>query len=152
MMIRKATDRDIGRIAEILVFNNRIHYFPIFKDIAYSFGEMNVLSVSEHLKKDVVLINHTYVFEETVIKGFISVVEREIVKLYVEPFFQKRGIGEKLIEFAIKMEKAEHLWALEKNTGAIRFYKKHGFHMTGEKKLEEGTDEYLVHLVQMDRS
>jgi len=29
---------------------------------------------------------------------------------------------------------------------AIRFYERHGFHVTEEKKLEEGTTEYLVRL------
>ena len=36
------------------------------------------------------------------------------------------------------------LWALEKNVKAIRFYGRHGFTATGEKKLEDGTSEYLV--------
>jgi putative acetyltransferase len=33
---------------------------------------------------------------------------------------------------------------LEKNADAIRFYEAHGFHITGNKKLEEGTPEYKV--------
>ena len=36
------------------------------------------------------------------------------------------------------------LWAIEKNTDAIRFYEAHGFHLTETKKYEEGTTEYLV--------
>lgn len=38
----------------------------------------------------------------------------------------------------------EHLWVLEKNANAIRFYEAHGFHITGNKMLEEGTAEYKV--------
>ena len=38
------------------------------------------------------------------------------------------------------------LWALEKNTGAIRFYQRYGFRLTGEKRLEDGTSEYLVRM------
>ena len=34
-MIRKATEEDLSRIAEIFVFNNRINYFPIFKSEEY---------------------------------------------------------------------------------------------------------------------
>ena len=34
--------------------------------------------------------------------------------------------------------------ALEMNEKAIRFYERHGFIATGEKKPEEGTTEYLV--------
>jgi len=40
----------------------------------------------------------------------------------------------------------KYLWAIEKNTGAIRFYAKHGFFPNGERKFEEGTTEYLVKL------
>ncbi|WP_243280431.1 hypothetical protein [Clostridium sp. 1001271B_151109_B4] len=32
MNIRKATKKDLSRIAEIYVFNNRVNYWPIFKD------------------------------------------------------------------------------------------------------------------------
>ena len=42
MKIRKAELKDLSRIAEIFVFNNRINYFPIFHEEAYSFGEMPV--------------------------------------------------------------------------------------------------------------
>lgn len=45
MSIRKAEKRDLSRIAEIFVFNNRINYFPIFKDEKFSFGELQVVSL-----------------------------------------------------------------------------------------------------------
>lgn len=32
MNIRKAIIDDLSRVAEIYVFNNRINFFPIFKD------------------------------------------------------------------------------------------------------------------------
>ena len=38
------------------------------------------------------------------------------------------------------------LWALEKNERALRFYERHGFTDTGERKYEDGTTEYLVKL------
>ena len=44
-MIRAVRKDDLCRLAEIIVFNNRINYYPIFQDIEYSFGEYNVLSV-----------------------------------------------------------------------------------------------------------
>ncbi|AGT43810.1 hypothetical protein TPE_1315 [Treponema pedis str. T A4] len=36
----------------------------------------------------------------------------------------------------------------KKNTKAVSFYKRHGFNLTGEKKLEEGTPEYLLRMVR----
>lgn len=47
------------------------------------------------------------------------------------------------MEFALS-QGARHLWVLEKNESAIRFYKGNGFFFTSEKKLQEGTDEYIV--------
>lgn len=40
MNIRIATASDLSRIAEIYVFNNRINYLPIFKDVEYSFKKL----------------------------------------------------------------------------------------------------------------
>ena len=62
----------------------------------------------------------------------------------MEPVLQNASIGSQLLEYAIREHSADHLWALEKNTRAIRFYERHGFAATGEKKPEDGTDEYLV--------
>ena len=49
MKIRKAELKDLSRIAEIFVFNNRINYFPIFHEEAYSFGEMQVVPMIDLL-------------------------------------------------------------------------------------------------------
>jgi len=62
----------------------------------------------------------------------------------VEPVLQNGSIGSQLLEYAVKEHNADHLWALEKNVKAIRFYERHGFAATGEKKLEDDTTEYLV--------
>ena len=49
-----------------------------------------------------------------------------------------------MIEYAKEHYPITFLWAIEKNTDAVRFYEAHGFHLTGTKKFEEGTTEYLV--------
>lgn len=46
--IRKATKKDLSRIAEIYVFNNRMNYWPIFKDDEFSFGELQVVTMIDH--------------------------------------------------------------------------------------------------------
>ncbi|MCI9093097.1 MAG: GNAT family N-acetyltransferase [Coprobacillus sp.] len=146
MNIRKAKTNDLSRIAEIYIFNNRMNYFPIFKDEKYSFDELQVVSLIDgYFKKDEIL-NNIYVFDSGIIKGFIQMNTTEICKLYVDTFFQSQGIGDKLITYAIKELHADHLWALEKNIRAISFYQKHGFYLTNEKIFEEGTTEYLIKL------
>ena len=79
-----------------------------------------------------------------IIRGFVQLSGPEIQKLYVDTFFQNQGIGASLINFAVEEKQCNFLWALEKNSGALRFYEKHGFHRTEERILEEGTSEYLV--------
>ena len=114
MYIRKAIIDDLSRVAEIYVFNNRINFFPIFKDESFSFGELQVVSlVDNYFKKDEIIKN-IYVFDNGLIKGFIQMDGTEICKLYVDTSFQSEGIGNELIEFAIKELHANNLWALEK--------------------------------------
>ena len=38
MHIRRAERKDASRIAEILVFGNRVNFYPIFKEDEYSFA------------------------------------------------------------------------------------------------------------------
>ncbi|MEG2290733.1 MAG: GNAT family N-acetyltransferase [Clostridium sp.] len=144
MNVRKSKINDLSRIAEIYVFNNRVNYFPIFKDEKFSFSELQVVSLVDNYFKKAEIISNTYVFDNGLIKGFIQMNEKEICKLYVDTFFQSEGIGKELIEYAINELHADNLWALEKNTRAISFYKRHGFHLTSEKKFEEDTTEYIV--------
>ena len=101
-LIRKAAIEDISRIAEILVFVKRMNYRVIFRNDAVSFGEIQVLPVAEKYSKPEILEN-IWVYEaDGIIKGLIRIIEKEIVELYVEHFFQGQGIGAELIEFAIK--------------------------------------------------
>lgn len=149
MPIRKAQRNDLSRVAEIFVFNNRINFYPIFQDPDYSFGELQVVSLIENYFSKEEILSSLHVFDDGLIKGFLLMnaeEKTEIEKLFVDPFFQSEGVGGRLIEHAIREFSADRLWALEKNTRAIAFYKRHGFHPTGEKKLEEDTTEYLVRM------
>ncbi len=147
-MIRKVTKDDVYRLSEIIVYNNRINYYPIFKDIEYSFKLFNVKDVGDDYLNDTDFMDNTYVYIDEVIKGFIYVKDGEIVKLYVDSFFQDKGIGKALLDYALNECHGNWLWALEKNTRAIAFYKRNSFEVTDERKLEEGTSEYLVKLIR----
>ncbi len=139
--IRKATSNDLSRIAEIQVFNYRLYFYPIFRSDEYYFDELRVPSLMKEYESG---LDSLYVYDDGVVKGFIKVEGTYIARLFVEPVLQNASIGSRLLEYAIQEHNADHLWALEKNERAIRFYERHGFTATGEKKPESGTDEYLV--------
>lgn len=140
-MIRKANINDLSRIAEIQVFNYRLYFYPIFQSDAYYFGELQVPSLMKEYETQ---LDSLYVYDDGVVKGFIKIEGTYIARLFVEPVLQNGSIGSQLLDFAVKEHNADHLWALQKNEKAIRFYERHGFFATGEKKLEEGTAEYLI--------
>ncbi|WP_024859895.1 isochorismatase family protein [Ruminococcus flavefaciens] len=141
--IRRASEEDASRIAEILVFAKRMKYRSIFNDDAYSFGELQVLPVAKKYIENGFL-NNMFLYDDGIIKGLIRIEKEEIIELYVDHFFQGQGVGSELIEYAKENFSVNYLWTIEKNIDAVRFYEAHGFHLTDTRKLEEGTTEYIV--------
>jgi len=141
--IRQATIADLARIAEIEVFNYRLNFYPIFQDDRFYFDE---LQVPKRMEQYAAEVDHIWVYDDGVVKGFVLAERREIRKLFVEPALQGRSIGADLLEYAVTELGAGFLWALEKNVRAIAFYERHGFRVTEDKKPEEDTEEYLVRL------
>lgn len=142
--IRKSSAEDASRLAEILVFTKRMNYRSIFHNDRVSFGEPQVLPLAQEYLADPHRLEHIWVYDDEFVKGMIHIENGWIQELYVDSFFQHEGIGAKLIEFAIKKFDVKYLWVLEKNHGAARFYQSHGFSLTEERKLQEGTTEFLV--------
>ena len=140
-MIRKATGKDLSRIAEIQIFNYRLFFYPIFRSDEYYFDELQVPALMKEYES---ALDSLYVYDDGVVKGFIKIEGTYIARLFVEPVLQNGTIGSQLLEYAVKEHNADHLWALEKNVNAIRFYERHGFTATGEKKPEDDTTEYLI--------
>lgn len=144
--IRQARMEDAARIAEIEIFNYRMNFYPIFKSDWFYFEELQVPRQMERYKANPALIENTLVYDDGVVKGFVRVKDGEVEKLFVEPVLQGKAIGAELLEYAIQIKQANFLWALEKNARAIAFYQRNGFCLTGDKKLEEDTTEYLVRM------
>ncbi len=134
--IRKSSAADVSRIAEIIISNYRINFYPIFCNEEFYFKELNVLDMAkEYLDGEV--LDSTYVYDDGAVKGIVRIKNNEIEKLFVEPHFQGKGIGGKLLTFAILQKKADWLWVLQYNKRGIAFYERHGFHMTGDKIVED---------------
>lgn len=54
------------------------------------------------------------------------------------------------MEYAKQEHWADHLWVLEKNERAIRFYEAHGFSLSGQRRLEAGTTEYVIKMLAIE--
>ena len=148
-MIRSAKAGDASRIAEMIITNYRVNFYPFFRNDEFYFSELNVVDMAAEYTEGSEELTNTYVYDDNgVIKGIIRVNGTEVVKLYVEPQFQNSGIGAELLGFAVEKFGADNLWALEYNERGIAFYRRHGFELTGEKMME---DEWvpLVKLVRI---
>jgi putative acetyltransferase len=135
--IRQATLKDVSRIAEIIIINYRINFYPFFKNDAFYFGELNVIDMAAKLIDNVDALRNYYVYDDGIIKGIACIFGELLDKLYVEPQFQSIGIGAKLLDFAVNVKGAKELWALEYNKRGISFYQRNGFDLTGEKIIED---------------
>lgn len=143
--IRQAQPSDADRIAEIYVFNYRLYFYPLFRCDDFYFKELSVRALKTQFEK---ALDSIWVYDDGAIKGFIQIGGTEIQKLFVEPVLQGKTIGSRLLDFAVSHKGAESLWALEKNEKAIRFYSRNGFSLTGERKPEEDTPEFLVRMTR----
>ena len=65
-------------------------------------------------------MENIWVYDDEFVKGLIHIEGDWIQELYVDYFFQNKGIGAMLIAFAIRKFDVRHLYVLEKNTRAIR--------------------------------
>lgn len=144
--IRQALPEDAVRLAEIEIFNYRLHFYPIFRNDDFYFRELNTADMAEIYRTDPALLARTYVWDDGVVGGFCRIDGTQLEKLFVEPVLQSGGIGGELLAFACEALHVTGLWALEKNIRAIRFYERHGFHVTEHRVPEADTEEYLVWL------
>lgn len=146
--IRKASLQDVSRLAEILIFTKRMNYRAIFHNDQVSFGEMQVLPLAQEYMAEPEKLENIWVYDDEFVKGMINIEGEQILELYVDSFFENSGIGSKLIDFAIQEYKVQEVWVLEKNARAIKFYQMHGFELTKEVMLEQGTTEFKVKMVR----
>ena len=133
--IRKAGTKDASRIAEILVFSKRKNYRTIFNNDIGSFVELQVYPIAKEYIDKPELLSGIYVYEDSFIKGMMRIDDSEITNLYIDPFFERNGIGGELIEFAASKNNYLELWVIDKNERAKHFYEEHGFCETEKTRI-----------------
>lgn len=133
--IKKANIDDVSRIAEILVFSKRKNYRHIFNDDIGSFVDLQVYPLAKEYLDNPELLDNMFVYDDEFVKGVITIDGLLIKELYVEPFFEGKGIGGELIKFVKAEFDCRELWVLDKNERAKSFYRQHGFCETEETQL-----------------
>ena len=136
-MIRKMEKEDLDRVSQIWLDTNiKAHDF-----ILSQYWEKNYEPVREMLPQAEV-----YVWEENgQIQGFVGLYEDYIAGIFVLEQVQSRGIGGRLLDH-IKAEKPHlSLKVYQKNTRAVKFYKRKGFQIEMESADQEtGEKEYTM--------
>jgi len=137
---------DIPRVAEIIVFGWRSAYRGIISD-EYLFNERLVTSQINSLEEAMRDGNaEHYVFDDGIVKAMLKICPCsdedkvdafELYELYVDPFFQKQGIGALMIDFFEERAKEYGynelcIWTFEKNAVARVLYEKCGYVVDGE--------------------
>ena len=129
--IRPARPEDASRLAEILIFAKRMAYRPIFRNDHVSFNVMQVLPLALHYRDEADALRDVFVYDDGIVKGMMSwgraeeaQGRRELCELYIDPCFQREGVGAALISDFAAHATADGLttatlWVLEENPQAI---------------------------------
>ncbi len=76
----------------------------------------------------------TYVFSDNgVLKGFFSLYHNTLAALFVAHTYQGNGIGRQLVQKAKSLRKHLILTVYKDNHESVRFYRKNGFTVIGER-------------------
>lgn len=117
---------------------------------AHSFIDRDYWITSYDVVKDVYIpMSDTFIYEDsTDIKGFISIINNEFIgALFVDIDSKGKGIGSKLIDYALKKYKKLNLAVYKDNANAVKFYINKGFKIIEEQINEDsGFKEYIMRL------
>ncbi len=135
-MIREIKLRDYPRLIEIwesAVLNT--HDFLKDEDFTYYKEQLPVYF--EHVK----LLG----FEEGgILAGFMGTLEENLEMLFVHNDSRGKGVGKKLIKYAIENLKVTKVDVNEQNTEAVGFYKHIGFYILNRSELDGMGKEYPI--------
>jgi ribosomal protein S18 acetylase RimI-like enzyme len=136
MKIHSAETGDAGEVAEVYL-TSRKKFLP-FAPLAHSDAE-----VRDWISGTLIPGGGVTVAEvEGSVVGMLAISETDgvgwIDQLYLAPDWVGRGIGSALLEFALEqLGSPVRLYTFQENTGARRFYERHGFRVIA---LSDGAD------------
>lgn len=83
--------------------------------------------------------------------GFIGVVNRKIEMLFLSPEYIGKGLGSKLVKFAIEKLDAEKVDVNEQNVSAVNFYSSIGFKTYKRLKKDSEGKNYPILKMKLKR-
>lgn len=132
-MISAMKAEELDKVLGIwLMANEQAHHFlpegywrNFYKDVRAEIGQAEV-----------------YVWQENgQVCGFVGLQKDYLAGLFVHPTCQGKGIGSNLMQALQQRKKALTLHVFAENSGAVRFYQRHGFVITAQQE-QEGHLEY----------
>lgn len=127
-MIEIASCDDYPRIEQI--WWDSVQATHQFIDSSY------LLDIKQKLQSDYLPQIQLFVWrDEKEIQGFIGWSDSKIEMLFIGPEYSGRGIGKSLLTFAIGRG-LRNVDVNEANSGALEFYKKQGFTITGRSEVD----------------
>lgn len=76
--------------------------------------------------------------------GFMGIAGDNIEMLFINPAARGKGIGKKLLIYAIKHQKVKRVDVNEQNAQAIGFYKHLGFHVVNRSEFDGAGKPYPI--------
>ncbi|HJB23572.1 MAG TPA: N-acetyltransferase [Candidatus Jeotgalibaca pullicola] len=138
MKIRKAKEAELDRLIEIWLESS----FQAHDFIDQEYWEEN----REVMRNLYLPLSENFVVIEGTIKGFLSMMGKEIAALFILPSEQGVGFGKALMQYAQEKNNEIYLNVYAQNERAKAFYQSQDFQIV-EKSLDAATNEieYRMH-------
>lgn len=131
-MIRKLEKNDLDLVMSIwLETNANAHAF-----IERSYWEGNFELVKEMLPDSEVFVYA----DNLAIQGFVGLMGQYLAGIFVKADSQSKGIGKALLDYVKECHSELTLHVYKKNTRAVAFYMREGFHVVKEQ-VDENSGE-----------
>lgn len=90
---------------------------------------------------------HCLVDDQYQVLGFLGVMDRKVEMLFIDSYWIGKGLGKRLLDFALEQLKCFEVDVNEQNINARRFYEKSGFEVIDRSEKDgAGMDYPILHM------
>lgn len=111
-------------------------------------SNQDILNLKPMVEQYIFEIETLIIFEEdNIIKGFMGIENEKLEMLFLSPNYIKKGIGKKLLLYAINELKVKYVDVNEQNSIAYKFYESFNFKVYKRSPVDSlGYDFPILHL------